>query len=186
MKTSVSHKEFWPSTWLFPRVVSNSSLCTQLRRTDNKITSLFFIWILQFYPKTSQQHTVCQLKVKHDILTILTTSCERPRISLTCHRKTTRSANAVIMPVNSSLRRRVTSGSQQYAHQWHYMSLLHWLKAICKLAWIFTKDMQRSIKLSPGGLDWIKMTERDQTHTLKNKGSKKSQMPQKFFFFGST
>ncbi len=39
--------------------------------------------------QTSQQHTVCQLKVKHDILTILTTSCERPRISLTCHRKTT-------------------------------------------------------------------------------------------------
>ncbi len=27
------------------------------------------------------------------------------------------------------------------------------------------------------------MTERDQTHTLKNKGSKKSQMPQKILFW---
>ncbi len=37
-------------------VVSNSSLSTQLRRTDNKITSLFFIWILQFSPNISATH----------------------------------------------------------------------------------------------------------------------------------
>lgn len=125
MNTNVNHKEFWPSIWLFPYEVSDSPLSTQLPCTDIKKKN---IHIFHFNPSVLSKHLSNTLSVMWKCNRIFWPFWQQafpagdPESLWCATEKQLHSANAVIMPVNSSLRRRVTFVSQQYDCQWDYVT----------------------------------------------------------------